>query len=417
MQRSKISAQIKTHLTFPTTTGYTPLAGFGFFIQNDIRTLDQFGEWYYNPSTKMLSMFFGSQSPASSIVQASSVDALFTSTTGISNTVLYGLSFQGANAYGINLAKTTNFTIQNCDILNSGKIGVASTDDANFLMEFSNVNNSNNVGVSLYGNNGIIRYSTIKDTGIFPGMGGGADWHTIDQYTGISVRGNGYQVDTNSVLNSGYAGIDFMGSSVTIQNNIVDRFCSVVDDGAGIYTYNGGNTLTNDKRTNQKIKGNTVTNGVGASSGTDGKTNPPANGIYLDNGSTFVEVTGNTVSNVQNDGILIHDSNNITITNNDVSNANNNQIEISEDDENTLVRNIHMSYNHFTAKALNQHVLAWHTLNSDLNFFDTSSKNVFNYNTYSRPEGADFLKDWGSKVYNFTDWKYYSGQDSNSTAR
>jgi len=64
---------IKKHsgstITYASATGYGAIDGYGYFIQNDIKTLDKFGEWYYNPSAKKLSVYFGSNTPSSYAVQ------------------------------------------------------------------------------------------------------------------------------------------------------------------------------------------------------------------------------------------------------------------------------------------------------------------------------------------------------------
>ncbi|HWH63907.1 MAG TPA: hypothetical protein VNS50_11560, partial [Ginsengibacter sp.] len=53
--------------------GYNGKANFGFFIQNDVRTLDQQNEWYYNPSTKKIRIY-STTSPRG--IQVSTVDNL-----------------------------------------------------------------------------------------------------------------------------------------------------------------------------------------------------------------------------------------------------------------------------------------------------------------------------------------------------
>jgi hypothetical protein len=53
--------------------GYVGRSKFGFFIQNDSRTLDKQNEWYYNPSTKKIRIY-SSGTPVK--VQVSTVDTL-----------------------------------------------------------------------------------------------------------------------------------------------------------------------------------------------------------------------------------------------------------------------------------------------------------------------------------------------------
>ena len=58
LDRCLITNHSGTTLTY--TDPYTSdnaIANFGFFIQNDSRTLDQQNEWYYNPSTKKIRIY------------------------------------------------------------------------------------------------------------------------------------------------------------------------------------------------------------------------------------------------------------------------------------------------------------------------------------------------------------------------
>src|SRR5206468_7607215 len=68
---------------------------FGYFVQNSIKTLDQFGEWYYNPSTKKISVYFGSSSPNSNTVQVSGKEILLTLQGG--NIIVDNIAISAAN--------------------------------------------------------------------------------------------------------------------------------------------------------------------------------------------------------------------------------------------------------------------------------------------------------------------------------
>src|SRR5690606_33126932 len=59
-------------------TSYSPTNDYGFFIQNHPKTLDQLGEWYYDPSSKKLSFYFGSTNPSSVNISIGTLDFLVT---------------------------------------------------------------------------------------------------------------------------------------------------------------------------------------------------------------------------------------------------------------------------------------------------------------------------------------------------
>jgi len=70
MDRCIVTAISGGTITYTNPTGVinSPYPGknnYGYFFQDDIRTLDQFGEWFLNKSTKDLSVYFGANNPAS----------------------------------------------------------------------------------------------------------------------------------------------------------------------------------------------------------------------------------------------------------------------------------------------------------------------------------------------------------------
>ena len=92
---------------------YTPKDGFGFFIQNDPRTLDAQNEWYYSPSTKKIRIY-SNQIPTD--VKIATLNDLLT----ISGQYITidGLDFEGGNGNAIILGSNT--FIQNCNISFAG---------------------------------------------------------------------------------------------------------------------------------------------------------------------------------------------------------------------------------------------------------------------------------------------------------
>src|SRR6476620_8488721 len=65
LDKCLITAHSGGTISYKDVSGTSPMDGYGFFIQNHIKTLDQLGEWCYTASTKTISMFFGSASPSS----------------------------------------------------------------------------------------------------------------------------------------------------------------------------------------------------------------------------------------------------------------------------------------------------------------------------------------------------------------
>ncbi|MEO6453707.1 MAG: Ig-like domain-containing protein [Ginsengibacter sp.] len=297
-----------------TTIKHTPLSStpyddYGYFIQDHIKTLDKLGEWCYNPSTKKLSMYFGSNSPSSYVVQAATITDLVYANWG-SYIVFDNLVVRGANENGFNIYAGSNSSVTNCDIQFSGINGVKVWGNhPDFTFESNSISNSNNNGIELgYSDNAVVRNNKITNTSIFAGMG------LSDNGNGIGIHkiDNGSLVEYNEVRNTGYTAIYYTGDYVTVKNNYVDSFCITKDDGGGIYTYGGSANIT---RKGRKVTGNIILNGVGAPNGTDELDKRAAQGIYLDGNSSGVEVTKNTVSQV-NRGIYFHNCRQINANNN-----------------------------------------------------------------------------------------------------
>ena len=287
---------------------------FGYFVQNSIKTLDQFGEWYYNPNTKKISVYFGNNAPSSYKVKVSSVDILLNANH--SYIVLNSISLTGANKYGVynDLAGVNNLQIKNSNITFSGINGIALAGTSDFLLQNTTIVNSNSNGIDLfYANpNAVIKSSTIQNTATFKGM---IQMDAGDRVGMGIYSSEGITATNNNILNTGFIPIYFNGNDNLIQNNYIDTFCTVLDDGAGIYTF-GGNS--NPTFYNRKVISNIVLHGIGATAGafTHTPNYIPAEGIYYDDNSTNIETTGNTIAYCSRDGIYVHNARGITLRKN-----------------------------------------------------------------------------------------------------
>ena len=411
MDRNLITAHSGGKLTFVSGSGYSPHQDkFGYFIQNDVRTLDQFGEWYFNPSTKKLYVYFGGNAPTNYVVEASTRDHLVTNTYNVSNIVFDNLTFKGSNSNAIKLDNTSNFSFRSCDVLFSGVDAIKCVNSINFKLENSYVANSNNNGVSLeYANtNAVIRNNKIENTHTIAGMGKSGDGNGI----GIQVVGPGNLVEYNEVLNTGYIGIFFSGNSVIIKNNHINNFCISKDDGSGIYT----NTEPNEASfTGRKVTGNVIVNGKGTPEGlAEGIAH--AHGIYLDGLTTGLEVSGNTVANNASYGIFCPNPKNTTINNNTLFN-NRDQFVMNHSIANYGVSNNVVTNNIFLSKRATQMTMAISSIGNDISGFGS-----FDNNYYARPfddKVSIFNQYVGSsgtvsETYDLDTWKAKYGKDASS---
>ncbi|MBL0355416.1 MAG: right-handed parallel beta-helix repeat-containing protein [Chitinophagaceae bacterium] len=317
LDRCKVTAHVGTTLTYTNTNSstYTGTNGFGYFIQNDARTLDQLGEWYFKSSTKYLQFYFGTAAPSSYGVKVSTIDTLLIM-SGKSYININSIVFEGANGDALYSASGAYLNILNCDFINEGNGAINIQGTSNVLIENCTTKNIlSNAIIINSGNasNVTIRGCSIKNTGNFPGMGpsGGSSYKGI-----VAKASSNLLIEYNNVDTTGYVGIEFQGSNVNVRYNVVNYFDFVVDDAGGIYTYaSGTDAAPGTIYTNRVVSNNIVMNGIGAANGRSTAT-LYATGIYLDGRAMNTSVLNNTVFNNPRGGIHSNNALNVTISGN-----------------------------------------------------------------------------------------------------
>jgi parallel beta-helix repeat protein len=317
LDRERVTSHTGTNVVYQNplvSGGYLGVPGWGYFFQDSLQTLDQPGEWYFDPAAKELHVFFGAAGPGSSVVEASSVDTLVT-VHGHDHVAFDGLALRGANARGFLVDTATDVTIRSADILFSGATALYASGTDGLTLESSLLQDSNNTGVYVRASrNAVVRSNVVRRTGVL--RGGGAAHAEDGNHTGIMIGGIGVTdintlVEGNLVEDVGYNGIHFVASGVTLKNNVIQRYNLLLDDGGGIYTWRSGQTYVN-----RKIVGNIVLDGRGAPDGQPTPATLLSSGIYLDNASNDVEVTDNTVAGAANAGLFENYATDIKISGN-----------------------------------------------------------------------------------------------------
>jgi parallel beta-helix repeat protein len=403
IDRCKIQQHSGNTINYTGGSTYVPKDDWGYFFQNDPKTLDKYGEWYYDPATKKILLYTNATVPSSSAVEALTVKNLLT-LNNQNYITIDNLIFKGADSLAIGISGTQFINITNCDITFSGTDGIRANTSSFLRFENNTVINTYNNAVffSNFCDNFSIRNNTIRNTGIIPGAGKNAD----DTYQAILIRGASPVIEYNTIDSTGYIPIRFSADSALIKNNFVSNFDLTKDDGGGIYTYRGCPGTGTPKRS--KVTGNIVLNGIGAPEGTNHDYNPIF-GIYMDDNSMNVDITGNTVSNAGDGGIFLHDSHDITIKKNTCYN-NNTQFFASYDNcTNGMIRNVVMNDNILFSKTRTQEVS---NVQSSLN--DISNFGVFDTNYYCRPLDDEFTITAGGNLYTLGQWNADYAKDNSS---
>ncbi len=408
--RNPISSHRGNSINFDTKSTYPGINGYGYFIQNDQRTLDSEGEWFFNPKSKSLLMYFGMKSPSSYTIKTATVDELLTVNT-LNNIIIHNLSFEGSNKTAIQISDAQNIYVRNCNFDFSGANAITGSSIKNyspgFKVEGCTINYSNNNAIDLDFSflNASIKNNVIKNTATVAGMGRSGD----GQYLAVYSRGANTVIEHNVIDRTGYSGIYFKGNSVVVKNNFVNNSCLVKDDGAGIYTYRDGSEPI---EYGQKIISNIVLNSRGASEGTNPMVTQ-AQGIYLDGNTMNVEVFNNTAANCTDYGLFMNGSQNINVKGNTFYN---NNIQFQMYNWGPGIRNLDVQDNIFFSKLKNQLSVDFYTEANDVKKFGNSDKNYF-----IRPMGDDFLfhtqstaNSYPGKIYTLSDWASTYHQDQNS---
>jgi hypothetical protein len=212
--RHRITGHTGTTLTYSGGASNYPVDnGFGYFIQNDIRTLDQFGEWFYG-SDKFY-MYFGAVDPATKTVKVSTKDQLI-DIGGSDFITIKNISFEGANENAIETntsAHAYNLTIDNCNfnMLHTGIYGHRAYEMIVTNCVFVNMTNQA-IYNHWYSDGAYIAHNTIDSTGLVIGAGE-SSWYTGKAMT-ITFARHDYSdkdviIEYNTVTNSGFTGIHF----------------------------------------------------------------------------------------------------------------------------------------------------------------------------------------------------------------
>lgn len=369
LDRMTIKSHIGNTLLFTTSVNYEFSNGYGYFIQNDPRTLDLQGEWYYNPTTKKF-ILYSETDPNTYIINATQYDNILRM-NGLSYITIEGIKFTGSVRLTMDIDRCNKLTIRNNEIDYSGENGVDINTSNNVVFESNLINHTNNNAFVQAGcRNFVMTNNIIKNTALIAGMGLGSD----GQYNAVQMAGTNVLFEHNLIDSVGYIGMNFNGDTVTIKNNIISNYCITKDDGGGLYTWSSGT-----KNYSRKLIGNILLNAVGAAEGAVG--NVAAEGIYIDDRSSNVDIIGNSIYKCGNNGIYIHNADHVTMKGNNVYD---NGVQLVMRHDNIAptfpIINCVVDGNVFVARESNQLVASFETIDNKFTEMGT-----FQDNSYCRP--------------------------------
>jgi major membrane immunogen (membrane-anchored lipoprotein) len=412
IDRHTINSHSGTTVNYnPTGSSYGPIVGYGFFIQNHPATLDQNGEWFHDRQNNKVLIYYDKGNPNNK-VEVATVGEIINIQNNVSNLTFNNLRITGSNKNLIAVRSSSNIRLEDCELDYIGENAINSGGSKDLLVENTKISNALNGGVFLGWNDSgtKIRNSSFTNIFIYAGMGKNDDMQSQAIFMGSTT--SNASVEYNSFINCGYNAINFNGNDITVNNNYINTFCFVKDDGGGIYTFTGSSQT---QFVNRKVQNNIIVNGVGAQEGTKpfGAADfPYVEGIYLDSNTANVEISGNTIADVKSSGIYFNNSRNINFHNNSIYNAGY-SLKFGGPNFGEANRNIRVRDNYFLQKTDNQlHVYIFSRQNqiSDIGDFDN--------NIYARPVN-DFstifiITPSGQSRLDLENWKERFNIDKNS---
>jgi hypothetical protein len=322
LESGNITDVRNSSLTFDNSNMFYQLGynGCGYFLTNSIKTLDQFGEWYYNTKDKRLYVYFGSDNPNAHRLEVSSVDVLFQ--PRYSHYRVNNIVFRGANKYGISNTwpGRKNLSLTSVQVLHSGITAIAMANLCRLVIDHCVIDGAATTGINAgyrcdsvevtnttINNIGMLMANLYCDSLFQKRMGYGI-------FSGVSLH-KGIHVENVKMNNIAYIGVFFTGSNNIIRRNILTNICLYLDDGGAIYY---GNKEVEGK--NNLIRRNLIFNCQGYYLGFPIYW-PIPNAIFIDDNGSNVTIDSNYVNGSGEAALYIHNAFNCTVEHNTFTNA------------------------------------------------------------------------------------------------
>ncbi|RYF74386.1 MAG: right-handed parallel beta-helix repeat-containing protein, partial [Cytophagaceae bacterium] len=235
LDRVQITSQTGDTLNVVNNSNYTPVDGWGYFIQNHPATLDQDGEWYYDAVKKTVRLFSGQLNPNTSLItatiQSRGIDVVNSTNIRIAN-----LTITQTLNEGISATNVSSFTLVNNEVTNSGEDGInIKGSGRSILIDNNHIWDVNNNGVRIDGYKSVtFQNNSLRRIGLVAGRGKSGD----GQYNGLqSTADENVLIEHNLIDSIGYNGLTFWNNTI-IRQNIISNYCMTKNDGGGLYVWN-----------------------------------------------------------------------------------------------------------------------------------------------------------------------------------
>lgn len=376
--------------------------GYGYFFQNSYKALDQDKEWYYNPAERKLYIYFDKIKPKEHTIEMAYHDTVL----GLANcsyVKVENLTLQKGHTNTVSFDNLSHCHFTSSQVLFSAENGMKVTNCQFLQIENNTIDHTQNNAIELTANNTLIQDNEIRNTAVVAGMGTTGN----GQYIACFISGKNNTFKYNKVLNTGYNAIHFDAGPWAIENNLIDHFNVVKNDGGGIYCFKNSDR--------SKVNNNIILHGGGAEEGVAPAPYPKDRGLYADGGTSNVSYEGNTVAYC-GEGMLMNSCSNITVTNNTF--VGNRAVSLRATWHGNIkqdVRNIIVKDNIFVAANDYYPIYAIETKKNDRELFGTFDYNILSQPLSSASPYSPYLfytkEDIGFPGKGNLDYQYYSHID------
>lgn len=277
-------------------TRYKMEKNYGYYFRDKLWMLDSEREWFLDAKNGLIYVWLPlGDHPSRHRIE---VTARNRGIDGSSqrNFIISDISVTKVTGTAVAARDIANATFERLK-LSSGTNGFQVRGD-NISILNSKVENMTANGIALTGARGTVSKNLVNNIGVV-----GFTPDTTPLSISTSSESDHITISENTITNSGYVGIRFEGSYISVLANKVENFCLSLDDCAGIYTWAAN---IDNPFVGSSVVGNTVRDGIGNFSGTP-YVSSQTQGIYLDDRVHDVEVINNVVENTRS-GLYIHNS-------------------------------------------------------------------------------------------------------------
>ncbi len=386
-------------ITLESAPTYSLGVGEGFFLTNKLVFLTEAGEWFYDSSTDLLYVWTpNGDHPDNYTVRASILDyGVYINSKSYVDIENLEILHSGNTGVYVNLG--TSIKVDNTKIMSPDLYGIYVSNGSSGGTFTNNYIYQTGGGIRCLGGSSVtIEDNTIERIGQLEDIN--KTVYAGDNYgTGIYLRNNNPTVRYNTILDVGYAGINWRGLGM-IKYNFIDGACQVVDDGGAIYTYNAGVPTASS---GSEVMYNIVLNVHGNPNGFTA-TYDQAYGIYMDNETTGVTIQYNIIAHVVC-GLYIHFGDSVTCQYNKLFDFVVGARSSGENGNSYYYDNVF-----FAEDGLYDYV--WWTDKPQHMAVNDSATPIYDRNEYYHSYATLVFRQ-GSSM-NFASWKTTTGQDANS---